>query len=807
MLGCSISKNIPSEKFYLEKNIVMVNGEKASDSILKILNSKPNKKFLGIPLKTMLYNSARNNSGKKFEYWLNEKPKRKKVLTDIFSKKQLDRIKKYKMDFQNWKKRNGSAPVLSDSISRLQNKLNLKSYFSNQGFFNSKVKTNYISKNQRGIDIYKIETNNPYTLDSIFFKTNNLVLDSIYKLSYHNKLLINGKKFETVDFENERNRIYNLFRNSGIYDFQLNSVNFDVKIDSNSKSFDLPVVINVRNKVENIEGVQNEIPYQISKINEVKVFIGKDDSQDFNFIEDYEDLSIYSESKLKYNKDLLRNNISIFKDDVYSDSARNESINKLNSLKNFNYPTIIYTYKNDNSKNLNAEIFLRPKDKHSLFFGLDFTQSDIIQNGVAFSTGLSSINIFRGAEILEVGLRGSIGKSGRIPISEVAWDLKMSSPKLLLPKLNLFKDQYNSVQTLFRVGSAVQENIGLDKQNFSASIEYKWKLANKGVFTYSLFDIEFVKNKNKNNFFGVYTNSYEELNRISFLTNTNQSYYLNNRLIIPSGTALFIGDVLNGDTNISSDDNSFQRIKLIEERRKRLTQNNLIVSSGIQYFKKSSPSMINKNFSQVRFSFSWAGNLLSLLSSSINLKKIDGESVIFDVPFSQYLKLETSYIKHLEINNQILAFRGFFGAAVPYGNSKNIPFNRSFFGGGAYDNRAWEVYRLGPGSSNTGNEFNEANLKLAFNLEYRFDVFGSLKSALFIDAGNIWNLNDNINDSARSFDGFKDLSELAIGTGFGFRYDFGLFLFRLDLGFKTHNPVLPIGKSCLLYTSPSPRDA
>ena len=108
----------------------------------------------------------------------------------------------------------------------------------------------------------------------------------------------------------------------------------------------------------------------------------------------------------------------------------------------------------------------------------------------------------------------------------------MSSPKLLLPKLNLFKDQYNSVQTLFRVGSAVQENIGLDKQNFSASIEYEWNLANKGLFTYSLFDIEFVNNKNKNNFFGVYTNAYDELNRISFLTNTNQSYYLNNRLII-----------------------------------------------------------------------------------------------------------------------------------------------------------------------------------------------------------------------------------------------------------------------------------
>jgi len=40
----------------------------------------------------------------------------------------------------------------------------------------------------------------------------------------------------------------------------------------------------------------------------------------------------------------------------------------------------------------------------------------------------------------------------------------------------------------------------------------------------------------------------------------------------------------------------------------------------------------------------------------------------------------------------------------------------------------------------------------------------------------------------------KDLDELAVGTGFGLRYDFGLFLLRLDMGFKTHNPVMPKGE-------------
>ena len=34
----------------------------------------------------------------------------------------------------------------------------------------------------------------------------------------------------------------------------------------------------------------------------------------------------------------------------------------------------------------------------------------------------------------------------------------------------------------------------------------------------------------------------------------------------------------------------------------------------------------------------------------------------------------------------------------------------------------------------------------------------------------------------------KDLEELAIGTGFGIRYDFNFFVIRLDVGFKTYNP-------------------
>jgi outer membrane protein assembly factor BamA len=137
---------------------------------------------------------------------------------------------------------------------------------------------------------------------------------------------------------------------------------------------------------------------------------------------------------------------------------------------------------------------------------------------------------------------------------------------------------------------------------------------------------------------------------------------------------------------------------------------------------------------------------------------------------------------------RILAFRGFTGVALPYGNSNSIPFTRSYYAGGSNDNRAWKAYKLGPGSSNGINEFNEANFKIALNLEYRYPILGSLKGAFFIDAGNIWNINNNVPDPKQNLNDFKDLNQLAVGTGFGLRYDFDYFIFRLDTAFKTFDP-------------------
>ena len=171
---------------------------------------------------------------------------------------------------------------------------------------------------------------------------------------------------------------------------------------------------------------------------------------------------------------------------------------------------------------------------------------------------------------------------------------------------------------------------------------------------------------------------------------------------------------------------------------------------------------------------------------------------IFDVAYSQYIKTELDYIKHWDLGKkQVLALRSFFGIAIPYGNSNSIPFSKSFFAGGTNDNRAWTAYSLGPGSSDSNDEFNEANMKLAFNLEYRFNVFGDFYAAFFADAGNIWNVLDNIEDPQATFTSFQSLEDIALGTGFGLRYDFGFIIFRFDTGFKTYDPSYEMGNRWL----------
>ena len=347
-------------------------------------------------------------------------------------------------------------------------------------------------------------------------------------------------------------------------------------------------------------------------------------------------------------------------------------------------------------------------------------------------------------------------------------------------------------RTSLTVAASSQTNIGLDKQSFTGSFNYKWYPNKKVTNKLDLFNIQFVKNLNIANYFNVYENSYNSLNTIAqtsgFITSTQS-------LSKPDGADSFLNLIDNGtyDSVLSEDD--LNTANAINERKQRLTEDNLIFATNFSYVKNNRDNLTDENFSIFRTRVELAGNLFSATSKILGLEKNDNDKYeMFNVAFSQYIKTELDYIKHWSLGYQnVLAIRTFFGIAIPYGNSTNIPFSKSFFAGGANDNRAWSAYSLGPGSLTTTDEFNEANLKIAVSAEQRFNLFGAFNGAIFIDAGNIWNVLDDINQEDATFSGFKSLKDIAVGSGFGIRYDFSFFVLRGDIGFKTYDPSYPMG--------------
>jgi len=787
IFSCSVTKDLKPGNLILRSNKIFVNNiEISTDSLSPLLAQKKNTYLFSFPLAGKLYQSSKTNSDSIFNKWINKKEKK---LNSLLSKKQVLQLNKYYNDLNEWKKKNGEKLEIIDSVKTKISIENLKSYYKNNGYFNSKISSKVIidqNNNYYGKVIYNITTGNQYFLDSITTNIESKVLKSIFSSSKNKSILKSNTAFNTKKFELERNRIDKLFKNSGIYDFQINSISFIVSLDTTNTNFNIPVEIVIKEK--NLKD-----SYKKHTVDKINLFIEKEDLNTVTEkIFNYDSINFYSNFPLDYKPKILSDLVLIKENDFYSDSIRTKTINQLNSFDNFQYPSINYNYLNESNKQLEANIFLVPKKKYSFRFGLDLKHSNIEDIGIAFETSLINRNIFKSGEKLEFTTRGTIGKSSNTTISEYGFDLRLKFPKLF-PTINLkkFIKSENKPITYLNIGTSNQTNIGLDRQNFKFDLNYDWKDKKNRKNKLSLINIEFVNNKNIINYFNIYSNSFKSINDIARNYNSPSNYFdVNDNLIIPDGINSFINEVISEQFKVSQDD--FKRVNYLNDRKKRLTSNNLIIGSSFSYSNKLREDIYSKKFSEFKLKIELAGNMTNLASNLFDFAKDEfGNNKVLGLAYSQYIKTEIGYIKHWSTGlNAKIAFRSFFGIAVPFGNSNNIPFSKSFFAGGSNDNRAWEVYRLGPGSSEALSEFNEANMKIAMNVEYRFKILGKLDGAVFTDFGNIWNVFDNTEDSKRTFNSLKDFDEIAIGSGLGFRYNLGYFILRLDMGLKTYNPVL-----------------
>ncbi|WP_116786881.1 translocation and assembly module lipoprotein TamL [Flavobacterium psychrotrophum] len=808
LVSCELTKRVPEDRKLLERNEIRVNGQlKEDEQHFNQLYQQENSNILGFHLRLHMYSFAKPNADSSYHAMLNRRPGLHKTMTGVLSEKQVDRLGKSFLvsGISNFLKRTGEPPVLIDLNRIKKSKNRLYAYYYKQGYFRAKASfTIDTLANKRAVVKYDIETGEPYRIDSINTYIETPVLDEMYNASKNLSVLRSGKQYMESDFAAERERIYQYFKNRGVYKFEQNYINYKVDTINTGRKANVDIIID-NEQVRQGDSTFTR-PFKIYKISQVNIFTknraSKDQAKD---TANYNGFNIISTGKLNYRPKALTDAVFITPGSVYADFKRTRTSRALTNLKVFYYPSIQYIEDPADSTgtSLIANIDLNPRKKFRFNMAADFNHSNIQDFGIQGSLGVTIRNIFRGAETLDLSVRGNIGSSRDVAIKDRAFfnileygaDAKLNIPRIWLPfntESIIPKDMLPN--TLVSLGVGRQKNIGLDKENLTGILSYNWIPQRNRTAKLDLLNLQYIRNVNPGNYFKVYQSSYSRLNQIANeYPDIAQGYFdENHNLDIDSGMVdAFIQDVRSNNAGTALSQPDTEEVNRLGERKRRLTENNLISATNFTYTTTTRDNLTDNNFFIFKTKLESAGGILGLIAPLMDENKgvPVGSRTMFDVQYSQYIKGEVDFIKHFDLRHKrVLAMRAFFGLAVPYGNSNSIPFTRSYFGGGSNDNRAWQSYSLGPGRSGSKNDFNEANLKLAYSAELRFNIFGQFYGALFGDLGNIWNVFDAETDKDYTFNGFSSLRDLALGTGTGFRYDFNFFVVRFDVGFKTYDP-------------------
>ena len=470
---------------------------------------------------------------------------------------------------------------------------------------------------------------------------------------------------------------------------------------------------------------------------------------------------------------------------IYKDTLNNLTRSHLKSLKNFKSTNIKFSTAPGTDDELIMDIFLAPLEKYTLGLDTELTHSNIRNIGTSAKFSISNRNAFKGSELLKMSLLGSWFNANNGPGWEIGADISIEIPRFVAPfGLSKFVPKEMSPRTLFSFGSSFQKNIGLDRQTFTILTDYKWQFNKKKTIQLEIFNTQYVKNLNVGSFFNIYSSEYTNLNSVA------KVYYSDSNKIleIPTEAVTFMNTVSNDSNFQASNSEEYNTATNTLNRYNIITSDFLIPVIAYSFTYNNQTDFKDNNFSFFKARVANSGNILGLLSKN---KNANNKKTFLRIPLAQYFKTDIEYKKFWDVGeNSVFGIRTFLGAIIPYDNS-DIPFTKSSFSGVSNDIRSWQTYELGPGSRNTGLEFNVGSLKFLTSAEYRFDVVSNLKGALFVDAGNIWDItgSDFVDDNAK-FNGFSSLKNIAVGSGFGARLDFSFLILRLDVGFKTYEPYL-----------------
>ncbi len=787
LYSCNATKYVPENQELLTKNTIIVDkSSKNTKELNQYLVQRPNYKTLGLPLSLYFYNLGNPRGVEKISQWQKKYPKTYNTFSKIFSPKQANATAKSFINFNKWFLENGESPRIIDDQKTIKSKKNLKIHFQNQGYFNSKItsKRRRIS-NKKGKITYYITKGEPLMIDSVSVSIKSPVLDSLYQINKEKTLLKSPQQYNNENFVKEANRLTKLFRNEGVFHFNKDAILFN--IDTLSGNNKAKIYTEINDRVIEKEGGYVTKPYQIQRIKKVNIYTDYNYNQKNNtpkISELHNGINFFAFEKLRYKPKYLAQSIFIKPNQIYSDDLRSLTRSHLRKLENFKSTIISYKELNDNE--LEANIYLTPSDRYAFNVKTEFSRSNIRIYDIGAKFSFINKNTFKGAEFFKLSGYGSYFKTENE--NDLGWeigaDVSLEIPRFIAPfGLKKLVPKKMFPKTRFMAGIGIQKNIGLDRKIFNLGVDYKWNLSPKKKVQFELLNTQYVRNFNVFQYFEIYRS---ELNKITDVAKI-KNYPISN-LNNYQNAVNFMNDTARDYNFSQSNPSEYNSLLNVLNRHNIITSDFLIPVTSYSFTYNSQESFRDKNFSYFKIRFANSGNFLGYM---IDQKDIRDKQTLFNIPIAQYFKTDIEYKKFWEVSRtSVFGVRFFGGVIIPY-NKSDIPFSKSYFAGGSNDIRAWKTYDLGPGSRPQGLEYNVGNLKLLANLEYRFDMIGSFKGALFVDAGNIWNIREkSFVDDTSKLNKFNSLLNIAIGSGVGLRYDFKFLVARIDLGFKVREPYL-----------------
>ena len=728
MSSCNINRFIPEGKSLVSSNKIVIEDENT-----KISKSELSKYITLKPYKSTLQTRIPN--------WIYYKAEQKP-------------------NSKTWKWLNekfGREPIYYD-VKEANNSANqMMRHLDNVGYFHSKVTHTVEHWDKRAKVTYEVEPTTPYTVNHVEYEINDSLIRS-YIMRDSTKFGLNeGDIYNAFTLNDMRDIITERMRNSGYYFFNRDDIYFEV--DSNFMNHSLSVTMRLKDK---------ELSYRKYYINKISiypdytVFKTHDIPTDSVVLQQevgqrrkrVNHLNFYYFNEPKVRPQAFLRSIMVLEDFPYNLRSVTGTYRALGNFRLFNNVNIQFdtvNVENDSLYRLNCRITMQQNDRHSFTVQGEGTNSDG-DLGIKGSLSYTNKNIFRGAETFQLGLKGGfeaqhlVGEEANEDENRIfnTWELGVTAsvlfPKFLglFPSISLSWD-YQPTTTM-SVGFNMQKRYYYSRYITTASYSYDWKTNFRLAQAFSPFYLNSVKIDNINPIFQAY---------------------------------------LDSETS---------------QRKKAQYTSHLLL--GTRYSIVYNTQSINKetSFFYFRSDFESAGNLISLFNrTKIITVNEQGYHELFGVPYAQYVRGSFDLRQHLKLGDEIwFVTREFIGIGVPYGNSKDLPFERSFYGGGANGLRGWLYRTVGPGGYVPIDDINEktGDIQLEVNGEFRFPIYNIFKGAVFIDAGNVWTYRPNESIPKGEFRFNTFYKQLAIDAGIGIRLDVSFLLLRLDIAYAMRNPYM-----------------